>query len=346
MNPQIPTSILTLLAVLAIVSCGGPADESDSGRSHPGKKVFVAIGTGAQSGVYYPTGVNIAEMINRNPEYGIKATAEPTGGSVYNIDQVIRGGLDFGVAQSDRQYQAYNGLAEWEDKGAQTELRSVFSIHAEAVTLVAADDAGIRSMHDLLGKSVNIGNPGSGQRQNAIDALTSAGIDFETDLLAEQVQAGEAPSLLQDNRIDAFFFTVGHPSGTIIEATAGRRKVRFVPITEVETLLEDHPYYARTTIPVAHYGESMNEQDVDTFGVKATFITRDSVSDDVVYAFAREVFENLEEFKKMHEAYGGLTKQNMLEGLSAPLHPGAARYYEEAGLRAKSQPAAAVSQSN
>ncbi len=344
MFKQTATSIPILLLAMGLAACGGPESESDSGDASPGKKVFLAIGTGSHSGVYFPTGGAIAEMINRKTEYGIKATAEPTGGSVYNIDQVLRGGLDFGVAQSDRQYQAYNGLAEWEDDGPQTELRSVFSIHAEAVTLVAADDASILSMSDLKGKAINIGNPGSGQRQNAIDALTAAGIDFEADLQAEQVQAGEAPSLLQDDRIDAFFYTVGHPSGAIHEATAGRRKVRFVPITEVDALLEKYPYYARTKIPLGLYKNSLNEEDVETFGVKATFITRASVGEDIVYAFAKEVFDNLEEFKTMHPAYGELTREKMLEGLSAPLHPGAQRYYNEIGLGAAPQPLTAASQ--
>ena len=189
------------------------------------KTRFVTIGTGGITGVYYPTGGAISRMINqKRKEYGIRCTVEATGGSVFNVNAVMSGDLDFGIVQSDRQYQAWNGMAEWKDKGPRKDLRAVFSIHPESVTLVAAEDSGIRSIQDLKGKRVNIGNPGSGQRQNSIDALTAAGIDYEKDLYVEQVKAAEAPGLLQDGRIDAFFYTVGHPSGAIKEATAGKRK--------------------------------------------------------------------------------------------------------------------------
>ncbi|UCF03287.1 MAG: TAXI family TRAP transporter solute-binding subunit, partial [Deltaproteobacteria bacterium] len=198
------------------------------------KTTFVTIGTGGITGVYYPTGGAIARIVNKKRKvYGIRCTVESTGGSVFNVNAVMAGDLEFGVVQSDRQFQAMKGLAEWKEKGPQKDLRAVFSIHPESITLVAADDAGIKSINDLRGKRVNIGNPGSGQRQNSIDGLTNAGIDYEKDLKAEGVKAAEAPGLLQDGRIDAFFYTVGHPSGAIKEATAGRRKVHFVPITGV-----------------------------------------------------------------------------------------------------------------
>jgi TRAP transporter TAXI family solute receptor len=298
------------------------------------KRVFVTIGTGGITGVYYPTGGAIAKMVNKKrKEYGIRATVESTGGSVFNVNAVMAGDLEFGVVQSDRQYQAINGLAEWKDKGKQADLRAVFSIHPESITLVAADDAGINSIQDLKGKRVNIGNPGSGQRQNSIDALTNAGIDYEKDLIAEGVKAAEAPGLLQDGRIDAFFYTVGHPSGAIKEATAGARKVHFVPITGVDKLLSKFPYYAKAFIPIKVYPGSTNKEDVATFGVKATFVTSAKVPDDVVYAITKEVFENFDDFKKLHPAYQVLTKKGMLEGLSAPIHPGAMKYYKEAGLK-------------
>ena len=160
----------------------------------------------------------------------MRLTVESTGGSVYNVNAIMAGDLDFGIVQSDRQYQAIRGLAEWKDKGKQKDLRAVFSIHPESVTLLAGVDTGIKSIKDLKGKHVNIGNPGSGQRQNSIDALTSAGINYKVDLKAEGLKAAEAPGVLLDGRIDAFFYTVGHPSGAFKEATAGTRKVSFVPI--------------------------------------------------------------------------------------------------------------------
>jgi TRAP transporter TAXI family solute receptor len=297
------------------------------------KTTFVTIGTGGITGVYYPTGGAIARIVNKKrKEYGIRCTVESTGGSVFNVNAVMSGDLEFGVVQSDRQYQAMKGLAEWKDKGPQKDLRAVFTIHPESITLVAADDAGIKSINDLRGKRVNIGNPGSGQRQNSIDGLMNAGINYEKDLKAEGVKAAEAPGLLQDGRIDAFFYTVGHPSGAIKEATAGRRKVHFVPITGVDKLLKKYPYYAKAHIPIKLYPGATNTKDVSTFGVKATFVTSAKVPDRVVYAVTKEVFDNFESFKKLHPAYQVLTKQNMLEGMSAPIHPGAMKYYKEAGL--------------
>lgn len=295
---------------------------------------FVTIGTGSVTGIYYPTGGAIARMINKKARlYRIKATVESTGGSVYNVNAVLRGDLDFGTVQSDRQYQAFHGLAEWADRGPQRELRSVFSIHPESITLVASKGSGIRTVEDLKGKRVNLGNIGSGHLQNAKDVLAAAGLT-EQDLDAEYVRALEAPGLLQDGRIDAFFFTVGHPNSSIEEATFGRIKVRIVPIEgpAAEHLLRSHVYYAKSTIPTEYYPEAINENDPASIGVKTTFVTSARTPENVVYAITREVFESFEEFKQLHPAYKGLTRQNMLAGLSAPLHPGALRYYRETGL--------------
>ncbi len=296
-------------------------------------QTFVTIGTGGITGVYYPTGGAIAKIVNKKKdEYGIRCTVESTGGSVFNVNAVMAGDLEFGVVQSDRQFQAINALKEWKEKGAQKDLRAVFSIHPESVTLLAAVDAEINTFADLKGKRVNIGNPGSGQRGNAMDCLKAAGIDYAKDLKAEEVKAAEAPGLLQDDRIDAFFYTVGHPSGTFKEATSGRRETKFIAIPNVDKLIAEFPYYARSFIPKDLYPGAKNTEDTNTFGVKATFVTSAKVSDDIVYAVTKEVFENFEEFKKLHPAYQVLTKKGMLEGLSAPMHPGALKYYKEAGL--------------
>lgn len=301
------------------------------------KTTFVTIGTGGITGVYYPTGGAIAKMVNaKRDKYGIRGTVESTGGSVFNVNAVMAGDLEFGVVQSDRQYQAINGLAEWKDMGAQKNLRAVFSIHPESITLVGAVDADINSIQDLKGKRVNIGNPGSGQRQNSIDALTAAGLDYEKDIIAEGVVADEAPGLLQDGRIDAYFYTVGHPAGNIKEATAGKRAVRICDIggPKLQDLIQEKPYYAEAVIPMSFYpGADNKQQEVKTFGVKATLVTNADVPDEVVYAITKEVFDNFEDFKKLHPAYKVLTKKGMLTGLSAPIHPGAMKYYKEAGLK-------------
>ena len=192
---------------------------------------------------------------------------------------------------------------------------------------------GIKSLKDAKGKVVNIGNPGSGNRQNAIDVFEAAGINIEKDLKAESIKAADAPRMLQDGRIDGFFYTVGHPNGNIKEATAGKRKTRIVSITDIEPLVKKFPYYSLTNIDMAQYPEATNANEkVTTVGMLATFVTSAKVPDDVVYAITKEVFENLDEFKKLHPALEGLTRETMLEGLTAPIHPGALKYYKEAGL--------------
>jgi hypothetical protein len=247
----------------------------------------------------------------------------------------MAGDMEFGIAQSDRQYQAFNGLAEWKDKGAQKDLRSMFSIYTESVTLVASVDSGARTIKDLKGKRVNIGKIGSGGRQNAIDAFNAAGIDWKTDIkVIEKGKKYDVQSMLMRGDLDAFFYTVGHPTTAIKFATVGAKKTLFIPIVNIERLLSKYPYYVKSFIPVSLYPQAANEEDVKTFGVKATFVTSAKIPDNVVYAITKEVFENLGSLKFSHPTLKMLTKESMVKGgLTAPIHPGALRYYKEAGLK-------------
>ncbi len=323
--------VLVVMLAITMISCGGKKE--DTANAAP-QRQFATIGTGGVTGVYYPAGGAISKMVNKkSDEYGLKVTVESTGGSVFNINAVMAGDLEFGIVQSDRQTQAWEGTAEWKDAGPQKDLRAVCALYPESVTLMAAVDANINSIEDLKGKVVNIGNPGSGNRGNAIIALENAGLNWETDIKAESLKASEAAKMLQDGRIDAYFYTVGHPNGSFKEATAGKRKVKFVPITNIDKLLEKYPYYAKSVIPIEYYPNAANTEDVETFGVKATLITSAKVPDDVVYAVTKEIFDNLDDFKSLHPAFGVLTKENMMEGLTAPLHPGALKYFKEAGLK-------------
>jgi TRAP transporter TAXI family solute receptor len=296
----------------------------------PGRK-FIAIGTGAVTGVYYPVGGAIATLIDQDPESKLMASVESTGGSVFNINAVLVGDLDIGIAQADKQYQAYHGEAEW--AGApQERLRAICSLHTEMVTLVAAVDSGIESRADLKGKRVNIGNPGSGHRGNAIDIFTAAGIDWESELTAESIKASEASKMLQDERIDAFFYTVGHPNGSISEATAGRVQVRFVPIEPGSAFWRQHPYFSKAVIPVKYYENAVNDAEVPTIGMPTTLVTSADVADDVVYEVTKIIFDHLGALRAQHPALADLDPAEMLKGSTAPIHPGALRYYREAGL--------------
>jgi TRAP transporter TAXI family solute receptor len=299
--------------------------------------IFITIGGGDFSGVYFPTGLALAKMINhRRPEYHIRATVEATMGSTFNLNAIMAGHLDFGLAQSDIQYHAVAGLFNWAEKGPQKELRAVFSTHNEPLTLVAAVDAGIQSVADLRGKRVSLGNPGFTQRQIVVDALESAGLDPKRDIFPQTVFASEAPTLLQDNRIDAYFFTVGHPSETIRRALSNERKARIVPISgpAIDKLVAGKKYYTKMPIQVQRFypGLANSMDEVATFGVVATLCTSSRIPEEVVYVLTRVVFENLDEFRRQHPALVNSTKEGMLEGLTAPLHPGALKYYNEVGL--------------
>ncbi len=305
-----------------------------SNNAMAAKTTFVTIGTGGITGVYYPTGGAIAKIINAKKDtYNIRASVESTGASKFNINAINSGDLEFGIAQADTQYMAYKGIDDWKDKPV-SKLRFVFALAPEAVTFVAAEDANIKSIKDVKGKVINLGDPGSGNRINALQIFNAIGLDPEKDFKGEGLKPADAPHTVQDGKLDGFFYTVGHPNGNIKEATAGKRKCRIVPITGMENLLKECPYYSMTKIDMSQYPDATNAADgtVDTIGMLATFVTSADVPDEIVYAITKEVVENLDEFKSLHPALASITKESLLEGRTAPLHPGAEKYYKEAGL--------------
>lgn len=293
---------------------------------------FITIGTGGVTGVYYPTGGAICRLVNKGrKEHGIRCSVESTGGSVYNIKTIRAGELEFGVAQSDWQYHAYNGSARFEEDGPFKGLRAVFSVHPEPFTVVARADSGIEDFEDLQGKRVNIGNPGSGQRGTMEVLMGAMGWTTDDFELATELKSAEQSQALCDNQIDAMVFTVGHPSGSIQEATTACDSV-LVNVTgeAVQNLIEENSYYREATIPGGMYRG--NADDTTTFGVGATFVSSTDVSEDAVYTVVKAVFENFEDFKGLHPAFSILKPEEMIsDGLSAPLHDGAAKYYREKG---------------
>lgn len=294
---------------------------------------FITIGTGGVTGVYYPTGGAICRMLRPGrAEHGIRCGAESTGGSVFNINAIRNGELEFGVAQSDWQFHAFNGTSRFEEQGPFEELRAVFSVHPEPFTVVARADAGIATFEDLKGKRVNVGNPGSGQRGTMEVLMEAMGWTMDDFAVASELQAAEQSQALCDNNIDAMIYTVGHPSGSIQEATTACDSVLVsVDNDATQMLVDDNSFYRTATIPGGLYRG--NDGDVQTFGVGATFVTSANVSEDVVYEVVKAVFENIDQFKGLHPAFANLDPSEMAnDSLSAPLHPGAERYYREAGL--------------
>lgn len=293
---------------------------------------FVTIGTGGQTGVYYVVGGSICKLVNRGTkDHDIKCT-HTTGGSVKNINGIRAGDLDMGVAQSDWQYHGYNGTAPKQfPDGAFEDLRAVFSVHPEPFTVVARADSGIEKFEDLVGKRVNVGNPGSGARGTMEVVMEKMGWTMDSFKLAAELKSSEQSQALCDNKIDAMVFTVGHPSGTIKEATTSCES-KLIPVVgaEIDALANDNSYYAQTVIPGGMY--TGTDVDTATFGVGATFVTSATVSEDIIYNITKAVFDNFKRFKKLHPAFANLTEEDMIsKNISAPLHPGAEKYYKEKG---------------
>ena len=312
---------ITAAALAAALGAGG-AQAADQ---------FISIGTGGVTGVYYPTGGAICRLVNKmRKETGIRCSAESTGGSIYNINTIRAGELEFGVAQSDWQYHAYHGTSKFEDKGKFGDLRAVFSVHPEPVTIIARDDSGVMNITDLKGKRVNIGNVGSGTR-GTWEVIEEAMGWQRSDLkLASELKSAETGQAVCDNKIDAYFWLVGHPSALTQESLA-TCPTHLVNATGsvIDKLVADHSYYRTATIPAGMYN---NAEDVMTFGVGATFVTSAKVPEKVVYTVVKAVFDNFDQFRKLHPAFANLSEQEMItDSLSAPLHPGAAKYYKERG---------------
>jgi hypothetical protein len=294
---------------------------------------FISIGTGGVTGVYYPTGGAICRLVNKGrKEHGIRCAVESTGGSVYNINTIKAGELEFGVAQSDWQYHAYNGTSKFADNPF-PDIRAVFSVHPEPFTVIARSDAGVNSFADLKGKRVNVGNPGSGQRATMEVVMDAYGMGMDDFALATEYKGSEMAKQLCDGNIDAMIYTIGHPAAAIKEATT-TCDATLVSVTgpEVEKLVADNPFYREATIPGGMYKGT--DGDTTTFGVGATFVTSATVPEEVVYIVAKSVMENVEDFRKLHPAFANLDPAEMVnDGLSAPLHPGAEKAYMELGLK-------------
>jgi TRAP transporter TAXI family solute receptor len=291
---------------------------------------FVTIGTGGVTGVYYAVGGAICRLVNKDrAKHGLRCSVESTGGSVYNVNTIKSGELDFGMTQSDVQYQAYNGTGPF--KEADKDLRAVMSVHPEPFTVVARKESNIKTFADFKGKRFNVGNPGSGTRSAMDELLGAMGMKISDFALASELKADEHGPALCDNKIDGFFYGVGHPSANIQDPTTACG-AQLVSLTgaAVDGLVKKYPYYAYATIPGGMYANNPNP--TKTYGVLATLVTSSKVPADTVYVITKAVFDNFDEFKKLHPAFANLDPKNMVkDGLSAPLHEGAARYYKEKG---------------
>jgi TRAP transporter TAXI family solute receptor len=315
---------LLMFGAVAAALGGAPAAYS--------QQKFITIGTGGVTGVYYAAGGAICRLVNKDrAKHGIRCSVESTGGSVFNINTIKAGELDMGVAQSDVQFNAIKGAGPFQKDGAFKELRAVFALHPEPVTVVARKEANVKSFADFKGKRFNVGNPGSGTRASLEELIGAMGWKLSDFALASELRADEHGPALCDGKIDGFFYLVGHPSANIQDPTTVCG-AKLVPVTgpAVEKLVKEKPYYAKATIPAGLYPN--NPQPTETYGVLATFVSSSKVPAETIYAVVKGVFDNFDEFKKLHPALATLEPQKMIkEGLSAPLHDGAVKYYKEKG---------------
>jgi TRAP transporter TAXI family solute receptor len=293
---------------------------------------FITIGTGGVTGVYYAAGGAICRLVNKDrAKHGIRCSVESTGGSVFNVNTIKAGELDMGVTQSDVQYNAVKGVGPFQKDGAFRDLRAVFALHPEPVTVVARKEANAKSFADFKGKRFNVGNPGSGTRATAEELLAAMGWKMSDFSLASELKADEHGPALCDGKIDGFLYLVGHPSANIQDpTTVCGAKLVSVTGPAVDKLVKEKPYYAKATIPAGLYPG--NDQATQTYGVLATMVSSSKVPAETIYQVTRAVFENFDEFKKLHPALANLDPKNMVkDGLSAPLHDGAVKYFKEKG---------------
>jgi len=316
-------SLIAAAGAAALLATSLPASAQQS---------FVTVGTGGVTGVYYAVGGAICRLMNKDrKEHGIRCSVESTGGSVFNVNAIRQGELEFGMAQSDIQFQAAKGQAGFKDAGPFGELRAVFSVHPEPFTVLARKEANVTKFEDFKGKRFNVGNPGSGTRNSMEELLKAMGTDLSFFSLAAELKPDEHGPALCDNKIDGFFYGVGHPSANIQDPTTACG-AKLVPLTgpAIEALVKERPYYAVATIPGGLYANNPNP--VQTYGVTATLVSSSKVPAETVYRITKAVFDNFEEFKKLHPAFATLDPKQMVKaGLSAPLHDGAVKYYKEKG---------------
>lgn len=306
-------------------------------------KTFFMIGTGSVDGLYYPVGQAICRLLARlalekppaDPSPALHCSAQPSGGSIDNINQLAKGQVDFAVVQSDVDFAAFR-----KTNGDQVphfdQLRALFSLHAEPFHLVVAKSSGITRFTDLRGKRVNIGAPGSGHREMMEALMRAYHINPSDFASVSELPPGLQTDALCKGEIDAFVAVVGAPDGNIARAT-DECGARLVPVQDdpARALAKEIPGYELVTIPKGMY--TTTTANVPTIGVVATLVTRADMDADLVYALTRTVMENLNEIRGFRPALGGLKPETMVtKGITIPLHPGALRYYTSRGWIADS----------
>ena len=325
---HITRRIFTAGAVLGTLAAGSKFAWAQS-------QAFFRIGTGGTSGTYYPIGGLIANAISGGGEDkgvpGLVATAVSSNGSVANINAIQNGSMESGFSQSDVAYWAHSGTGLYEGKGKVEDLRVIATLYPETIHLVARKDAGITSVADLKGKRVSIDEPGSGTIVDAQIVLAAFGLT-EDDIDAEHLKPGPAGDRLRDGALDAYFFVGGYPAGAISEL-ATSSGISLVPISgpEVDKMLEEYEFFAKDTVPADIYADVGETQ---TISVAAQWVTSAKQPEELVYNITKVMWNDATRvaLDTGHAKGKLITLENATTGLGIPLHPGAERFYKEAGV--------------
>jgi hypothetical protein len=293
----------------------------------------VTLATGTPGGIYHPVGNAICRMFNLAAERQARpCVALSSDGSVANIRRIEGGESTFGLSQTDVAYAAFHGEGPFAAAGPDPKLRLLIALYPEAFTVVARADSGIRDFQDLRDKRVGIGKSGAGYTFTRDVVLGGYGWTISDPERMLELGPAEQNQALCSNKVDAIIFEAGHPNGLTQEATTGCR-ARLVRIAgpPIDRLLAAHPYYVASVIPGGMYAG--NPHDVLTIGTRAVLVTSSDQSDQLAYALVKAVFENFADFRRLHPALATLSIETMVPSEAVmPIHPGAMKYFREAGL--------------
>lgn len=334
--------VFTLVFALFAVACGGnqaeqpapaeqPAEQSGQQDQAKGETPdSIIIATGGTSGTYYPLGGGMAQIFTDKAK--INSSAQSTGASVENMRLIKDGQVDLAFTQGDIADYASKGTLMFKDGGAIDNLQAVASLYNETIQIIVAKDSPIKTVEDLKGKRVSVGAPGSGTEANAQQILEAYGLTFDDLGKADRLAFGESTSFIQDGTLDAAFVTAGTPTAAVNElaATKGVRVVG-IDTDHIAKIIEKYPYYAEQKIPAGTYPGF--DEEVTTVAVKAQLVARAELDATLVYNMTKAFFENLEQMKSVHAKAGEIQLEKALEGVSLDVHPGAAKYFEEKGVK-------------
>jgi TRAP transporter TAXI family solute receptor len=293
----------------------------------------ITVSTGIPGGVYHPAGNAICRMFNLESQHqAMPCVATSSDGSVSNIQRVESGDSAFGLSQTDVALAAFQGEGPFAAAGPDPKLRLVIALYPEAFTVVARADTGIRDFQDLRGKRVGIGTSGVGYNFTRDVILKSYGGTTSGPERVLEFAPADQNQALCNHKVDAIIFEAGHPNGLTQEATTDCR-ARLVRVAgqPIDQLLATHPYYITFIIPGGMYVG--NPGDVPTIGTRAVLVSSSDQPDEVVYAMVRAVADNFAVFRRLHPTLSTLEVRDMVpSALAIPIHPGALKYYREAGL--------------